>query len=938
MKRIDFSKGYIFLGIGILSLLILSYTHNSWVGFIKSNKLHIDNISQVQINITNAHLWFEEGISGDASIDLNTDFWDKVNKVEILLKQLLDGGTTNQGISIVAVVKNSTRDEIEKTLASLLVFKKVAQQRLDHQTTGGAGSQLDQQFDRIYGDVISLSKSINDKLNESLNADIKKQELQYYVISIVWFIIILLFMFRIEQSRKLQASLKNSLNIEKEQLEARIKERTSKLSSAHNKAETDGKALLIAKEQAEADGKALLIAKEQAESDGKYLLIAKEQAEADSKELLIAKEQAESSKSALDHHSLVSITDLAGNILYVNDKFVEVSGYQEHELLGKKHNLLNSANQPKSYWQEMHQRVLAGKVWRDEVRNRAKNGDYYWVDTTIVPNYNINKQIVGFTSIRTDITQQKEVLDSLATAKEQAEAATEAKTQFLATMSHEIRTPMNGVIGMTNLLLDSPLNKEQYNFAKTVKYSAESLLTVINDILDFSKVEAGKLELEPVEFNLELLLHDVGSSIAFQAHNKNIELICPANIMPSQSFIADPGRIRQILNNLIGNAVKFTEKGEVSVCCKEQEQTEQHTKLLFEVTDTGIGLTDEQQSKLFERFSQADTSTTRKYGGTGLGLSICKQLVELMSGEIGIKSEVGKGSTFWFTVYVANTNTQRTQKVFDNLRNQKILVVDDNLTNRVLLGQLLTKWQVEHTLVDNGHKALEKLTEESVKGTPYHIAILDMQMPNMDGFQLGTAIKNDRQLFKNTRLMMLTSQGRRGDADRLKAAGFNGYLNKPVEQTVLYNTLMTIAGVNTPEQPLITSYSSRELPQFSARVLVVEDNTINQKVAQGLLKKFGVKVDLAGNGEEALNSLETLPFDMILMDCQMPVMDGYEATKQIRHPASKVLNRDIPIVAMTANSMEGDRDKCLAVGMNDFISKPINPNKVQETLKRWLPK
>ena len=654
------------------------------------------------------------------------------------------------------------------------------------------------------------------------------------------------------------------------------------------------------------------------------------------KKLIAAQQDLAAQKKAMDEHSLVSVTDVNGIISYANDKFCALSGYSREELIGNNYRILNSKNQPKDYWINIFLEMTKGHFWHDEVCIKAKGDQLYWLDTTIVPLYDSANRLSGNTYISTDITHQKETIIRLAEAKKQADVANDSKTNFLANMSHEIRTPMNGVIGMTNLLLDTPLNQDQKSFAQTVKNSAESLLSVINDILDYSKVEAGMLELESLEFDLELLLHDLGSTLALQAHNKHLELICPANLMPVNSFIADPGRIRQILNNLVGNAIKFTEKGEVSVHCKVQDKNKEFTTLLFEVTDSGIGLTEEDQNKLFERFSQADGSTTRRYGGTGLGLSISKQLVELMGGEIGIKSIKDEGSTFWFTLNVANSNNTLPKKFYDNLHDKKILVVDDNLTNRILLGLLLTKWQVKHTLVASGQQALESLKQAVEKGCPYNIAILDMQMPEMDGLQLATKIKSDKRLYSNTRLLMLTSQGQHGDIEKFKAAGFNGYLNKPINQSVLYNTLMTIAEVNSPEKSLVTAYSTRELPQFKARVLVVEDNAVNQKVAQGLLKKFGIQVDIAANGEKALNSLQNLPFDLVLMDCQMPVMDGYEATRKIRLPESNVLNREIPIVAMTANSMQGDRDKCLAVGMDDFISKPVNPAKLQETLKRWL--
>jgi PAS domain S-box-containing protein len=546
------------------------------------------------------------------------------------------------------------------------------------------------------------------------------------------------------------------------------------------------------------------------------------------------------------------------------------------------------------------------------------------------------------TGINFDVTDQVMLEFELRGAKKEADVASELKSQFLANMSHEIRTPMNGVIGMTDLLLGTELNEIQHNYAKTVKSSADSLLAIINDILDFSKVEKGMLDLNAVEFDLGEMLHEIGRNMSFRAYDKGLELICPANYMPQQWVNADLGRIRQILNNLLGNALKFTKQGEVALYCTVQEQTTLHTKILIEVTDTGIGLSEEQQSKLFQRFSQADGSTTRKFGGTGLGLSISKQLVELMGGEIGVKSTEGKGSTFWFTLDLANAKALAPLPSMDDLTGQKVLVVDDNLTSRTLLLQLLTNWQMEHALVDSGEAALVRLTAAAAEGKPFSIAIVDMQMPEMDGAQLGAVIKNDSALA-DTHLVMLISQEASGDAKKLKEAGFDGYLNKPVVETVLYNALRQVAVITANEQPLITVYTSSELPKFNARVLVVvEDNITNQIVAQCMLEEFGIQVDLAANGEEALTALETLPYDIVFMDCQMPVMDGYEATRSIREPtfnfhASREHDRAIPIIAVTANTMQGDREKCFAAGMDDFIAKPVELEKLQQALQRWLP-
>jgi two-component system, sensor histidine kinase and response regulator len=635
----------------------------------------------------------------------------------------------------------------------------------------------------------------------------------------------------------------------------------------------------------------------------------------------------------------ILVLDRQMNVQLCNPAFETLFRYSRQEIVGRSGIDFLAA---KDLWSEVtsiYRATLQGEPVHLTTRHRRKDLTVVDVELSAVPLV-VNGEVVGSFGIYQDISVRKRTEEALTRAKEAAEAASEAKSEFLANMSHEIRTPMNGIMGMTELALDTDLTPEQREYLGTVKLSAESLLSVINNILDFSKIEARQLTLQSIDFGLRDTIEDSLRTVSLRAHEKHLELACDFDDDVPDVLAGDPGRLRQIIVNLVSNAIKFTDAGEVVLSVKAQARSEREILLHFTVSDTGIGIPENKEAEIFEAFKQADGSLTRKYGGTGLGLTISSRLVEKMNGRIWVESKVGVGSHFHFTAQFRLQAAHARKGVAANqeiLRGLPVLVVDDNATNRMILQKLVSAWGMIPTLTDGARHALAALEEVSGNDKPFPLILLDAQMPETDGFTLAKQILNNPK-WSSATIMMVTSDGQHDDAARCHELGLAAYLIKPIRQSELLQAILAVLGSLAPEEKecrRTASYLESE-GHCQLNILLAEDNAVNQLFAARLLEKCGHTVTVAGNGTEALAAMKKQSFDLILMDLQMPGMDGYEATARIRED-ERFTKTHIPIIAMTAHAIRGDRERCLAHGMDDYISKPVQAKKLFAMLEKYAP-
>jgi PAS domain S-box-containing protein len=570
-----------------------------------------------------------------------------------------------------------------------------------------------------------------------------------------------------------------------------------------------------------------------------------------------------------------------------------------------------------------------------EVHGLRRNGSsfplYLAISEVVMGNYPV------FTAIARDLTETKRQMQELAETRDKAMAADRAKSEFLAVMSHEIRTPMNGVMGMLDLLRDGNLTEQQLEFIDTAEKSSNVLLGIINDILDLSKIESGKFDLQELDFNLGTTIEEVAALVASNARDKALEVVTFVESDVPRRVRGDPYRLRQVLNNLMGNAVKFTKEGEVVVEARLTAANDDWVELRVQVRDTGIGIAPDIAKTLFQPFTQADASTTRRFGGTGLGLVISKRLIEMMGGQIGFNSRAGEGSTFWFTVRLRLAHAQTsTEEIDADLVGVRVLVVDDNKTNRMILEKYLIRWGAEATSTDGASAAIRALHAAAEQGAPFQLAILDMQMPDIDGVELAQLIKGDVAIA-NTALLMLSSMGYPGEDAR--RAGIIISLLKPVRQALLHEAVVKGLGLSKRNPAPASQQRPQLTRQFNARILVAEDNPVNEKVVRVMIERLGAEIVVVGNGQLAVQHLsQDRRIDLVLMDVHMPILNGLEATRQIREYEKEHDLSPIPIIAMTASALTRDRENCKAAGMNDFMSKPVKRQDLDQALAQWLPR